>query len=329
MQTPNETLKRLTGRLFKPATAKLSPPTQRSIALVLSGGGARAFAHIGVLRALEEANIHIAQVGGTSAGAIIAAQIALGWDAEKIRRTMRRHFVECGSPLDYVLPFVALIDGKRFLRMLADICGDTQIEDLPRRFFCVSCNLSRAELVVHDRGLLRKALAASSAVPGVIPPIAHGDELLVDGGVLNNLPVDVMQQCAAHPLWAVDVGLHPTVETCRGYSASLPSWKIWWSRLNPFAETIQVPTAVDILMNTAMLASRRQTELNRQLADVCLRPPVEGFRTFDFRTFDQVVEIGYRFAQRAIAELNNAPQMEMDSSVSAGVGLNHLMTSRL
>src|SRR5581483_5362778 len=110
----------ITKRLFKPAACALTPTnsTTRGVALVLSGGGARTFAHIGVLRALEEARIPIEQVGGTSGGAIIAAQVALGWEAERIRQTMRRYFVERGSPLDYVVPFAALIDGKRFLRML-------------------------------------------------------------------------------------------------------------------------------------------------------------------------------------------------------------------
>src|SRR5262245_20468598 len=282
-----QTLSAITERFFNPATQELRPPNAaaRGVSLVLSGGGARSFAHIGVLRALEEARIPIAQVGGTSGGALIAAQVALGWDAEKIRQTMRRYFVERGSQLDYVLPVVSLADGKHLRRMLEEIFGERRIEDLPRRFFCVSCNLNRAELVVHEAGLLRKAVSASNSVPGLLPPVAAEGELLVDGGILNNLPVDVMRRYAPGQVWAVDVSQKADVAICPRYSASLPSWKIWWSRLNPFAAPIKVPTALDILLNTALVASRRQTELNRQLADVYLSPPVEAFAAFDFKPF--------------------------------------------
>src|SRR5262249_17490525 len=187
-----QTLSAITERLFNPATQELRPPNAaaRGVSLVLGGGGARSFAHIGVLRALEEARIPIAQGGGTSGGALIAAQVALGWDAEKIRQTMRRYFVERGSPLDYVLPFVSLADGKHLRRMLEEIFGERRIEDLPRRFFCVSCNLNRAELVVHETGVLRKAVAASNSVSGLLPPGGAEEERLFDGCLLNTLAVD-------------------------------------------------------------------------------------------------------------------------------------------
>ena len=306
MQTSGamNTISRITGRLLKPLTGRLTAKSEppRAVSLVLSGGGARTFAQIGVIRAMEEAGIRIESAGGASGGAIIAALIALGWDAEKIRQTMRRHLVERGSPMDYVLPFSSLIDGRHFARMLAEVFGDVRIEGLPRRFFCVSCNLNRAELVVHESGLLRKAIAASMSVPGLVRPVALDGELLIDGGILNNLPVDVMKQHAPGEVWAVDVGINRDMTICKRYSASLPTWKIWWSRINPFAEPIKVPTVVDILMNTAMLASQRQSGINRQLADVCLRPLVDEFAAFDFKSFDRIVEIGYQCARQRIAE---------------------------
>lgn len=301
-----EIIKKFTGRLFKPLTGKLTANTQptRKVSLVLSGGGARTIAQIGVIRAMEEAGIEIEMVGGTSGGAIIAAMLALGWDSEQIRKSLRRYMKESGSLLDYVLPVHSLTGGKIINGMSADAFGETRIEDLPRTFFCVSCNLNRAELVVHRSGLLRKAVTSSIAIPGMMPPVARDGELLVDGGVLNNLPVDVMKQFSTGEVWAVDVSIKPEVKICQRYSGSLPSWKIWWSRINPFAEPIQVPTVVDILMNTAMLASQRQSELNRRLADFCLQPPVEEFKIFDFKSYDRIVEVGYCYARQAIAELN-------------------------
>jgi predicted acylesterase/phospholipase RssA len=261
---------------------------------------------------MEEAGIEIEMAGGTSGGAIIAAMVAMGWDSEKIQKTLRLYMKESGSLLDYVLPVHSLTGGKIISGMLADVFGETLIEELPRPFFCVSCNLNRAEVVIHKTGLLRKAVASSIAIPGMMPPVAMDGELLIDGGALNNLPVDVMKRFSTGEIWAVDVSIKPEVKICQRYSGSLPSWKIWWSRINPFAEPIQVPTVVDILMSTAMLASQRQSELNRRLADVCLQPPVEEFKLLDFKSFDRIVDAGYRHARQAIACLD-APDLPQHS----------------
>lgn len=309
-----EVIRKFTGRLFKPLTGKLTANARpsRKVSLTLSGGGARTIAQVGVIRAMEEAGIEIEMAGGTSGGAIIAAMVALGWDSEKIRKTLRRYMKESGSLLDYVLPVHSLTGGKIISGMLADVFGETLIEELPRPFFCVSCNLNRAEVMIHKTGLLRKALASSIAIPGMMPPVALDGELLIDGGALNNLPVDVMKKFSTGEIWAVDVSIKPEVKVCQRYSGSLPSWKIWWSRINPFAEAIQVPTVVDILMSTAMLASQRQSELNRRLADVCLQPPVEEFKLLDFKSFDRIVDSGYRYARQTIACLD-APALPQHS----------------
>ena len=166
--------------------------TGRAVGLVLGGGGARALAHIGVIRALEEAGIPIDLVGGTSSGAIIGGQCASGWESARILAQSRKVLIDHGSLNDFTLPVIALRRGRRYIRMLESLFADGRIEDLPLSFFCVSTNLTRSTCMVHRAGLLSEKVGASGAVPGLSPPTADGRDILVDGGVLNNLPVDVL-----------------------------------------------------------------------------------------------------------------------------------------
>jgi NTE family protein len=165
---------------------------RRSIGLVLSGGGARAYAHIGVVRALREAGLPFDVVGGTSMGAIVAGCVAMGWTDDEIEQRISKAFVETNPLGDYTLPVVALVRGNRVNDRLREAFGDTLIEDLDVPFFTVSTDLVSADMRIHRGGLLRKALRASISLPGILPPVVDGDSLLVDGAVLRNFPVDVL-----------------------------------------------------------------------------------------------------------------------------------------
>ena len=140
--------------------------TGRAIGLVLGGGGARGLAHIGVVRAIEEAGVPIDLVGGTSAGAIIGGQVASGWDSARILAESRRVLVEDGSLNDFTLPLVALLRGNRYIRMLDKLYRERRIEDLPISFFCVSANLTRSTCMVHRSGLARRAWPPVWRCPG-------------------------------------------------------------------------------------------------------------------------------------------------------------------
>jgi NTE family protein len=177
----------------------------RAVGLVLSGGGARGLAHVGVVKALREAGVPLDLVGGTSMGAIVAACLAVEWDDVELTQRLRRAFVEANPLRDYTLPFVALVRGRVMASLLRDAFGGTRIEDLWRPFFCLSTNLSSGRAVVHREGPLWRALRASAAIPGVLPPVIEAGEVLVDGGVINNLPIDVMRGLGRGPVIAVDV----------------------------------------------------------------------------------------------------------------------------
>jgi NTE family protein len=176
----------------------------KATGLVLGGGAARGLAALGVYQALQEAGVSIDWVGGTSIGSIMAAGIALGWSPEAAIASSREAFVK-GKPFsDFTIPVFALLRGRRMKRLLRTYM-DCQIEDTVIPYFCVSTNLGRGVKNIHTRGSMVEAICASAALPGVIPPAVIDQELTVDGALLDNLPVDIMQQMPVGKIIAVDV----------------------------------------------------------------------------------------------------------------------------
>lgn len=285
--------------------------TGKSVGLVLSGGGARALAHIGAIRALQEAGIPIDFIGGASLGAAVAAQFAMGWDLETVIRMAKKGLVDSGRMEDFVFPIVSLIASRRFMKVLIETFGDAQIEDLWTRFFCVTTNLTQAKLMVHQEGLLRRWLRAGASVPGIAPPECYEADLLVDGGVLNNIPVDVMKKLVRGPVIAVDVAAerdltmradhHTFVRDFNQHRVYLPrAARIILNRLNPFGKRIPMPFIHDILLQTAGLSSVVSEAAWKEHTELYIKPPVGQFKLLDFQAIDKLVEIGYETAVKEI-----------------------------
>lgn len=266
--------------------------------LVLSGGGARGLAHIGAIRALREAGIVIDVIGGSSMGAVIAAQYAAGFDIGAMIELNRRSF--SGSDLaDLTVPAVALRTGRSAVRSLQSMFGERQIEDLPLRYFCVSSDLTHARVRVHDRGPLWLWTRASCAIPGLVPPVPSEGSLLVDGGLLNNLPADIMRQRCSGAVIAVNVT--PTVDlTIDGPPVShMSGWPQLWRMLtgaeHPF------PNIAQILSRTVFVGSVRDAEAQARHSDLYLEPALDGIGMGEFDAIDRIVDAGYRHAVDRIA----------------------------
>jgi predicted acylesterase/phospholipase RssA/CRP-like cAMP-binding protein len=272
--------------------------TGRAIGLVLGGGGARALAHIGVIRALEEAGIPIDLVGGTSSGAIVGGQYASGWESARILEESRRVLIEQGSLNDFTLPVIALLRGKRQLRMLQALFGDRRIEDLPVSYFCISTNLTRSTCMVHRTGGLANGVAASCAVPGLTPPRAYGRDILVDGGVLNNLPVNIMRASGRGPVFASSVSPGADLSLDQEYPDSPSPWRLVASWLNPWGTPMLIPSIASILMRTYSL----QESLPGAPADLVVESPADSYKLRDWHALNEIAEIGYRAAVPAIEQ---------------------------
>lgn len=273
--------------------------------LVLGGGGARGLAHLGVIRALEEAGVPIDVVGGTSIGAIMGALCAQGLDhAERVERL--RDMVRDGRrAFNPTLPLVAWSSGRRADRLLAEHLGPAPIEDLPLRFFCISANLTLAEEVIHEHGPLWSGVRASLSLPGIFPPVYAAGDLLVDGGALDNVPVGVMRSRIGNGcIVAVDVSPEVEPPTVTPFEGGMSGWRVLGRRLNPIAPQQPFPSVVDILSRSTGLSQVRhqRAALDDHRIDLLLRPPVAEVGTLDFKGGVALIKAGYRHAAEALAK---------------------------
>ena len=269
-----------------------------SIGLVLSGGGARAFAHLGVLDELHAAGIQIDRYGGASMGAIVAGIAAMGASVEELHAIFVRCFVNQNPSRDYTLPAYGLIRGARTRKLLADVFGDRRIEELAHRFFCVSCDLFARELVVHRTGPTAEAVYTSLAIPGVYPPVRGGGRLLVDGGVMDNLPVGTMAAAAEGPVIAVDV-------SHRGGPMAPPRRP----RLEPLKRPLRrlltgteepLPRVGETLLRTMALGSVDTAAVGARHADLVITPQIEGVRMLEWQQLDRARAMGRDAAKAAL-----------------------------
>lgn len=263
-----------------------------TLGLVLGGGGARAYAHIGAVRALREANYHFDFVGGTSMGGVIAACIAMGWDDSEIERRIWDGFVR-NSPLDdFLLPVVAMTAGRKVDRRLLENFGDTQIEDLETPFYCVSSNLTQGVVKVHNSGSLRDSLRASIALPGILPPVVWGDDVLVDGAVLDNFPISAMRDLHRGLNIGIDVAQQHAVNA--DHFRNPPSF-FQWVLKNGFKKA---PPIAELLMRSATATLASGTKASEP--DFLIVPQLEGVELRDWKAFDKAVEAGYVATTRAL-----------------------------
>lgn len=268
----------------------------RSVGLVMSGGGARAYAHIGVVRALREARCPIDLVGGASMGAIVAACVACGWSDDEIDTRIRKAFVESDPLSDYHLPVVALVKGTRVDTRLKEHFGERMIEGLDLPFFAVSSNLTSGEVLVHSHGHLRSALRASIALPGILPPIVMSEQVLVDGAVMNNFPVDVMAGLHRGRTIGVDVAQGPHALPAAQF-IDPPSFARW-----TMSNGLKAPPPIaGLLMRSATV--NMNPKANQEITDLLIAPELEGVELRSWKEYDRAVSAGYDAAVKALAEL--------------------------
>ncbi len=283
------------------------------IGLALSGGGARGGAHVGVLRALEEMNVPVDYIAGTSMGAIIGGLYASGYTADEIEqilietdwtkaltdqparrdRTMRKKDLERQFFIPYRVGFnngslqlpLGAIEGQHldqiFHKMLLPVVGITEFDDLPIPYRAVATDLVTGEAVVLANGSLANSLRASMSVPGVFAPVKIDDRLLVDGGMANNLPVSVVREMGADVVIAVDIS-------------------------TPLLTEEQLTSILSVTEQLTSFLTRRTTEAQIALlgpGDILLVPELGDFSSADFEGADEIVHFGYDAAQAASENL--------------------------
>ncbi len=280
-----------------------------AIGFVLAGGGAKGFAHIGVLRALQEWGIPIDVVGGTSVGGLVAAAFSFDESVDTVTRHLRKAAL-FNPTKDYnLLPLISLIRGRRIKQMLqtciSDFTGrpDTGIEDSWLTFFTLSSNYTQAREEVHTRGSLLKYLRATAAIPGVFPPIIQGDDLLVDGGAFNNFPADVMSRTVVGKVIGVDLNIDKprklNLDEIPGPAA------LFRDRFRPkMGKKYRLPSLISIMLNSTLLYSSARRNQNIRFTDLYFNPDVSRFGMMSWASYDFIVDKGYEHAKEVLQKLD-------------------------
>ena len=247
------------------------------VGLALGGGSVRGLAHIGVLKVLKKHDIEIGYIAGTSMGAAIGGLVAAGIEIEEVEDFILNlpsiHLVELGFKKR------SFLGGDKTYMMLLEFLtrknlNDLRIEDMPIPFEAITVDIKNGTPYIFKKGNLGTALRATTAVPGVFSPVPYEDRLLIDGGVLNNLPADIVRKSEMPFVIAVDV----EKEYCIGEPKSM----------------------VDILNRSLQLMRMEMSQKNFKYADIVLRPDVGRYQAYDITKLEQCIKAGEQEAERKI-----------------------------
>jgi NTE family protein len=277
------------------------------VGLVLGGGGARTFAHLGILKVLREEGIPIDIIAGTSMGAFIGALHIMGKSLEEILEIARMHWKKLNSPVSWTLPRIAFIKGKRIRTIVHEIFGDILIEDLPLPFFCVAGDLVSGQEVVIGQGKLYEAILATGALPGFFEPVPFKNMYLVDGGVVNNVPGDVLKKQGIDMVIAVDVTperevhLTPLAHSTQEYHPTFLRQLLDYGKQLKFRYgTVLLPR---IIMRVIAMEGLEITRNKSRYFDIHIKPNLEDFDLFDFKRLPQIVKIGEDTGRQQIGKI--------------------------
>jgi NTE family protein len=249
------------------------------IALVLGGGAARGFAHVGVIRALEQEKIPIDMIVGTSVGSIIGAIYANNLNSFELEWTA--FTLEKDSLFDYgilnAITGMGMAKGQKLEEFVKTKITATNIESMKLPFAAVATDLNRGTRVVLDRGSVAKAVHASCAIPGIFEPVDYQGRLLVDGGVLDNIPIDVAREEGADIVIAVDIS-----ENVANYN---------------------ITNFVDVMLQAVSIMSHENVKYKKEEADVLIAPAVGTVAMLDFSQKKRCMQAGIDAAQLAVPEI--------------------------
>lgn len=283
--------------------------TGKAHGLVIGGGGVRGWAAIGAIKALEEANIPIDIIGGTSVGAMIGSFYALTQSYKKTLQAFQK-LVELTQGLfslkNFSWPLISLLNAKKPTEALHDLYGEHKIEDLWLPFFGVSCNLTQGKEVLHDQGMLWEAIRASASIPGIAPPLVVDGHLYVDGGLLNNLPVDCMRSWLGNEAFIMAISLTGGNEAEKKYNFPpiIPFRVGLLRKLKLGYQDYIFPPFVDTFLRSLLVGSSSKAQIHEGLADLLIKPDLNKFYFLNnnLKQSDKLITIGYDETQKKLEE---------------------------
>lgn len=277
----------------------------KAIGLVLGGGGAKGFAHLGVIKAMGEQGVDIDFLGGTSAGALYGLTAGYcDFDPKKIDFYSRDSANSKLTTNDFTFPIISFMSGKKMSNYLKKMMGETHLEDFWVGSYCVSTNYSNATSRVHDRGLAWKQIEASIAIPGIYPPVVIDHQLHVDGGVVDNLPIETMYNYPVSHIIAIS--LTELKSRPVDFEETPSSGKILWDKITG-KKTYRLPNITSILVNSLTLNSRQKQEMSKSGVAIYLEMELKGIGMMDDTKWKEIVQKGH---DQMIEALDKVPENE-------------------
>jgi len=295
----------------------------KSISLVLGSGGARGYAHIGVIRAVLERGYEIKSIAGCSMGAVVGGFYAAGKLDEYEEWTRSLSYLDVLKLVDISLLSNGAIRGDKLFNKLAEMLNGIQIEDLEIPFTAVATDLTNQKEIWFTQGSLEESLRASSAIPSLLMPVVKGSRVLVDGAVLNPLPITPVVGSHADAIFAVDLsadvplpGGKPAEENLEKQAKHQLEQHNWFAQLklktlqffekDDEEQTEKALTAnlgklgVVYQMFDTMQASLTQYKIAGYRPDLLIRMPKNAIRFYEFYRAEEQIQLGYDIACRAL-----------------------------
>lgn len=270
--------------------------SSKKVGIALGGGAARGLAHIGVLEVLEKERIPIDMIAGTSAGAIVGALFAEGMSAAEIKKELLEMELTKKSwqMVDISLPKTGFISGKKLIDLLKNYIGDVDFSDLKIPFACTSTDIMTGEEVIISKGSVLEAVRASIAVPIIFSASQYNERFLVDGGLVDQIPVAVIKDMNADITIAVNVT--PRIKKTKK--------RIYIEEADPSRQPLEKePNMYTIMMNYMSIMNSRAADASLKKADIVIEPRLAGISFTDFKKAEQCILEGEFAAIDALLDI--------------------------
>ncbi len=278
--------------------------TNRAVGLVLGGGGAKGFAHIGVVKAMMEKGIPIDFIGGTSAGAIHGITMAFkDFDLKKVEQKCEESVKKKITSNDLDVPVTSLLTGKKLTKFLKDMFGHYKMEDLWINSFCVTTNFSKAEMAVHERGTIWRSVRGSISIPGIFPPVVIDNYLHVDGAVMDNLPIEPMYRFPVSQIYAI--ALSSVFERKTNFDDTPTSKQMLASKWIGKKKKYKMPGIASIIINSLTLSSQQKQLETQKKVSHYLELNLKGVGFMDNKKWRSILKKGYQQTKEWLNHYDN------------------------
>ncbi|MES2894013.1 MAG: cyclic nucleotide-binding and patatin-like phospholipase domain-containing protein [Bacteroidota bacterium] len=275
--------------------------SNQAVGVVFGGGGTKGFAHVGATRALYEAGVEIDFIGGTSAGALYGIGMShCDFDFDKAETICEVSAKSRLTSNDYSWPLISIMSGKKLSGFIRKMFGESELEDIWVNSYCVSTNFSSSATTVHERGLASKMVLASMAIPGVFPPVVINGQLHVDGGVVDNLPIEPMYRYPVRHIIAISLSGLPN--RVIDYAETPSAITLLWDKITG-KRRYRIPGIMSLIINSLTLNSRQKQEHAKGKASLYIEMDLKGVGLLDDKKWNQTIKRGHEQMKTFLAGL--------------------------